>query len=89
MQAVEAFHPTSERCAVEGEASVGWEGAQVASRSPPELAGCGNPGSLTGRPVATLVPNIPSAEEPEEWVASPHLVAQGRGDLLGLEVAEN
>lgn len=70
---------------------MGWAGvgAQVVSRSPPELAGHGNPGSLTGRPVATLIPNIPSAEEPEEWVASPHLVAQGRGDLLGLEVAEN
>lgn len=38
--------------------------------------------------MATLDPDIPSAVK-QERVASPHLLAQRRGDLLDLEVAEN
>lgn len=39
--------------------------------------------------MATLDPDTPSAVKQEERVASPHLLAQRRGDLLDLEVAKN
>lgn len=53
----------------------------VASCSPPELTGHRNSGLHAGRPVATLYPHRPSAEESEseQSVASLHLRAQRGG----------